>query len=137
MQCSKPEWISTLTALGPLIIGIFGIAVAIAGAALARAQYVLAKRKRADDLFDRRYDFYQRLRAAWMDTGVGAPEDSDPAVYIEDVVSLAEEASFLFGADIEAHIYSLVGPGHQGSQFFPDESFVEPFRKYLSLERGP
>lgn len=133
MDCSQSELGRTLIMLSTPVLGFLGLAVALAGAVIATAQYRLAERRRKDELFDRRYAFYQRLRAAWLETGTGASPDQDPSVDILDLTSFAEEASFLFGRDIADHIYSLAGPGHQGVPWVPDESFIEPFRKYLAL----
>ncbi|HWR04115.1 MAG TPA: hypothetical protein VN419_08840, partial [Humidesulfovibrio sp.] len=109
----------------------------IAGAAVAisYANYILAKQKRADDLFDRRFAFYKRLEGYWMSTGRWASKDTDPYPDIETLISFADEASFLFSDSICKHIVNLPTSGHRGSPFFPDDDFVKPFREYLRLER--
>jgi hypothetical protein len=122
------SWITlAAAALSPII--------AIAGVAFAHGNIRLARRRRDDELFDRRYEFYQRLRSMWLQTGNGAPHDSDPSVDIEDLIPIAEEAGFLFDDAIAQHVLSLAGDGHSGHPDFPDEWFVTPFRPYLSLER--
>jgi hypothetical protein len=110
--------------------GLLTPAIAIAGAWVAVASHRLARRKRKDDLFDRRYEFYKRVRDWWLSTA--APEA--PVVDVEDVFPLTEEAGFLFGKDIAQHILSLEGKRHPGSPFFPDDEFTKPFLKYLRFE---
>ncbi len=96
-------------------------------------QYRLAAKRRKDDLFDRRYEFYRQVRSMWLNTGNGAPPGQRPWLDIKDLIPVSEEASFLFGQDIAQHICSLADKKHDGSPFFPDDDFVKPFRKYLSL----
>ena len=121
------DWIGILSAsLTPTI--------AVAALILGILQYRLAKQRRNDDLFDRRYAFYDRLRTIWLSTGTGAPDGHDPSVDVLDLVPLAEEASFLFGQDIVDHVLSLEGPGHSGHPDFPNDDFIAPFRKYLSFD---
>jgi hypothetical protein len=105
--------------------------VAIVSIAFTWRQYCLDKKKREDDLFDRRYDFYQKIRTAWISTH---PHNSNKDWTIEDWIPFAEESQFIFGKDIANHILSFAGKHHQGSPFFPDDKFVEPFQKYLKLK---
>lgn len=123
---SAPTWIQWLAAfLTP--------AIAIAGIVIGTLNYLHTRRKRQDDLFDRRYEFYKRVRDWWLTTGTGAAPGSDPIVGVEDVVPIAEEARLLFGKDVAQHILSLEGKGHSGSPFFPDQDFTKPFERYLRL----
>lgn len=101
--------------------------VAIGGLVIAVLNYRHAHRKRKDDLFDRRYEFYRRLRDWWLRTA----EPDQPLVDAEDVIPIAEEARLLFGEDIAQHILSLAGKAHSGSPFFPNDDFTRPFDKYL------
>ena len=126
MTGGTPRWVEVLQALLTPTIAIAGIGVGV-------LNYLLARRRRMDELFDRRYAFYQRVRRMWMSTGVGAPEDMDPEVYAEDLVPMAEEARLLFGKDVAQHIMSLAGPGHQGHPDFPNDAFTAPFERYLRL----
>jgi hypothetical protein len=94
MTGQLPLWVSVLAAL-------LTPAVAVAAALIAYFNYQMAKRKRSDDLFDRRYAFYKNFRGAWLSTGTGTHPDEDPGLdVIEDLAPLADEASFLFGDDI-------------------------------------
>lgn len=126
-----PDPIRAWIAIGAAILSPV---VAVAGLGFALGNFQLAKRRRNDELFDRRYEFYQRLRSMWLRTGRAAPPGHDPEVYTEDLIPIAEEARFLFGEEIADHVLGLVGKGHQGHPDFPDEWFVKPFRPYLSLE---
>jgi hypothetical protein len=110
-------------------INVPSIAISVAACYISYLAFNLAKKRREDDLFDRRYEFYKSVRDAWLST---ADPETGPR-FIEDWIPIAEEASFLFGSDIEDHLVSLDGRRHNGSPSFPNEDFVEPFRKYLTL----
>lgn len=118
-----PHWITILAALLTPIIAIFGLLI-------AGFQLRNNIRLKENALFDRRYVFYQRVRNYWLET---AREDNPEPSY-EDLIPVAEEASFIFGKDISSHILSLADKRHTGSPCFPDEDFVKPFRKYLVLK---
>lgn len=107
--------------------------IALVGMGIGILSYLLARRKRMDDLFNRRYEFYKRVRDWWLSTGTGAPSDRNPDIDLEDLIPIAEEAGFLFGDDIAQHILSLDKAGHSGSPFFPNEDFSKPFGRYLRL----
>jgi hypothetical protein len=128
LETMEPAELTTLAAAALTPI------VALVGLIYAYANLRLATRRRQDELFDRRYQFYQRLRSIWLSTGSGAPNDDDPSVYIEDLIPIAEEAGFIFDRTIVDHVLSLEGDGHTGHPDFPDEAFVAPFRPFLSLE---
>ncbi len=117
----------------PVLSALLTPTIAVAGIVIAVLNYLHARRKRKDDLFDRRYRFYRRVRAWWLTTGTGAAPGEVPFVDLEDVIPIAEEARLLFGKDIERHILNLVGPGHSGSPFFPNSEFTKPFDKYLRV----
>jgi len=106
------------------------LALTIAGLLFAGLQCWLAFKRRKDDLFDRRYAFYLKIRAAWLST----QDESQASADIEDLIPLAEEAGFIFGPDISKHIMSLENARHDGSQFFPNDDFIKPFEKYLRLK---
>ena len=117
-----PAWVNITSAL-------LAPTIAIVALFLGVLNYRLSARRRRDDLFDRRYRFYQQVRDAWLSTADPSTRPPD----IEDWIPIAEEASFLFGSDIADHLVSLDGRKHSGSPFFPNDNFVEPFRKYLTL----
>lgn len=105
--------------------------VAIIGVIIASVQVWLAFKKRKDDLFERRYDFYQKLENMWL-----ATRDYENPSYpdVEDLIPWASRAEFLFGGDIADHILTLEEKHHNGSPYFPDDDFVKPFKKYLVLK---
>jgi hypothetical protein len=104
-------------------IGIFAIFI-------AWLQYDNNRKKRKNDLFDKRYEFYQRFRNWWLAAAGSETVSTD----IETLIPIAEEAFFLFGNDISQHILSLEGEIHTGSPFFPNSDFSKPFEKHLKLQ---
>ena len=102
--------------------------IAVFGLLFTWFQFVLAKKKRKDDLFNLRYEFYKNISKIWVSTC--NPET--PPLDIIDLIPLAEKASFLFGKDISAHIISLENKTST-NPFFPDGDFSKPFVKYLKL----
>jgi hypothetical protein len=86
------------------------------------------KRKRRDDLFKLRFEFYKKISNAWISTF----HTDIPEFDIVDLIPIAEEAEFLFGKDIQKHILSLENKRAK-HDLFPDDNFSEPFRKYLKL----
>ncbi len=95
--------------------------VAILGTVFLGLNWRTNEKKRKNELFDRRYDFYKNLRQIYLDQDLkhGSLDWSDWAPF-------AEEASFLFGDDIAKHIMSLETKHHGGFHFFPDENFIAP-----------
>jgi hypothetical protein len=90
--------------------------------------YVLSRKRRSDDLFDRRYSYYERVKERWL-----ATQSDGRTLDQEDCIEMAEEATFLFGNDVHRHVVGLADRRRTGSPFFADEDFVKPFRKYLNL----
>ncbi|GGW81488.1 hypothetical protein [Salegentibacter mishustinae] len=86
------------------------------------------RRKRKDDLFKLRFEFYKKISNAWTSTYNKNNSEFD----IVDLTPVAEEAEFLFGKDIQKHILSLENKRAK-HDLFPDDNFSEPFRKYLKL----
>ena len=87
------------------------------------------KKKRKDDLFKLRFDFYKRVSSAWTSTF----DRNNPEFDIVDLIPISEEAEFLFGKDIRKHILSLENKRAK-HDLFPDENFSAPFHKYLRLK---
>ncbi|WP_264529314.1 hypothetical protein [Flavobacterium sp. N502540] len=102
--------------------------VAIFGLLFTWLQFILAKKKRKDDLFNLRYEFYKDISNIW--TSTCNPEM--PPLDIVDLIPLAEKGNFLFGKDISSYIISLENKT-ANRPFFPDEDFTKPFVKYLKL----
>lgn len=103
--------------------------IAIVGLAFTYFQWKTSEQSRQNALFDRRYEFYCRIREAYL----SQHNPNTPPLDIEDWIPLSEEAGFLFGDEIEDLILSLPDRPLEGSSFFPNEWFVSPFRKYLRL----
>lgn len=120
-------WIEVLAALLTPVVAIAGLWIGI-------ANYRLAVRRRKDELFDRRYAFYRKVRDMWMCTGSGAGPDERPSFDWDDIEPFAHEALFLFGKDIADHLRSYAGKEFRGMPGVPDEEFAEPFMKYLRFE---
>ena len=102
--------------------------VCLLGLLIAGLQVYLTYKKRKDDLFNLRYEFYKNASNIW--TSTCNPET--PPLDIIDLIPLAEKASFLFGEDIFKHIISLENKTAT-NPFFPEEDFSKPFVKYLKL----
>ena len=107
--------------------------VAVLAFALSLFNLWFARSQRRDSLFSIRYDFYQRFRDRWLQTGHGAPEGHQPWRDGLDLIPFAEEARFLFGREVAKFIESLSDKQHDGDPSFPNDDFVKPFRKYLTL----
>jgi len=103
--------------------------IAILGLLFAWLQWRTNEKKRQNELFNLRYDFYQRVRKAYL----SQHDETNPPILAEDWIPLAEEARFLFGKDIEKHISSFADKEVSGHPDFPDDWFVKPFEKYLKL----
>lgn len=122
MSCER-DWVDIFKALLTPTIALFGVIISL-------LQWLANVAKRKNELFDKRYEFYNRIKDAWLSTASPEGQGFD----IVDLVPIAEEAYFLFGDDVSKHIISLAGKIHNGSPFFPDSDFTKPFEKYLRLK---
>ena len=122
-MCAEKSWVDIFQAL-------LTPTIAIAGVLIGYYQWRNNEYKRQNELFDKRFEFYKKSCDAWLATG--NPDAQSPDV--EDLIPISEEAKFLFGDDIALHILSLEGKSHNGSPFFPNIDFSEPFYKYLRLK---
>lgn len=132
-QLPKDASLDTNTIIS-LCCAVISTTIAASVALLTFANYKLAKRRRKDELFDRRYKLYQEVRALWLATGGDTPEEHQIDLDVDCIMPVAEEAGFLFGDDVVKHIYSLSGKRHRGRLGFPEDDFIEPFKKYLKFE---
>ena len=111
-------------ALAPVLIS-FGVAY------IAFQQWRTAEKKRRQDLFDKRYDFFRRI---WK---IYERQIVEPALYPplddSDVLDLVHEAEFLFGSDIVDHLFELPKNIKKGCLEY--DWFSKPFHKYLALEK--
>jgi len=117
MFVETAEWfVKWAGAFGGLSVYIFGY-----------IQLHLARKKRTDDLFVTRYNFYKRIRSYWESTTYLVRAD-------EHILNeFAEEAYFLFHEDIYDHIRSLKGKCFVQDKRFPNNSFTGPFISYLKI----
>ena len=103
--------------------------IAIVGIYLVWRQWQTSEKSRQNELFDRRYAFYVRLKEAYL----RQHDESQPPLGAEDWLPFAEEAGFLFGKDIRDHVHKIADSPVEGSPFIPNDWFVKPFEKYLRL----
>lgn len=102
--------------------------VAILGSLFTGLQFKLARKKRKDDLFNLRYEFYRNLSRIWIATN----NRENPELGITDLIPIAEKANFLFGKEISKHVLSLEDK-RASHDLFPDDDFSKPFERYLKL----
>lgn len=121
---SLPIWAQWFAALTVPIVALVGLALGV-------LNYYLAQKRRHDDLWSRRFDFYIRLKAIYLDTFPGSEEDWDEN--FEIIANYADEARFLFGEDIRVHVLKLAATGNEKHPTIQDDDFEEPFRKYLVI----
>mgnify|MGYP005830311103 CR=1 FL=1 len=91
-------------------------------------QFVHSLKKRKDDLFRLRYQFFERLSKVWLETHHLENNTLDKV----DLIPIVTEANFLFGNDITKHIYTLENKRASNGLFLEDD-FCKPFKKYLKL----
>jgi len=118
------DWVDILSAL-------LVPTVAVIGSCIAFLQWRTNELKRKQDLFDRRYAYYQQVRKIYF-----AVASSERPTDETDFFDLAEEASFLFGDDVAKHIVSIADRKipEQVRHGIMDDWFVQPFKKYLELK---
>lgn len=109
-----------------VVVSYIALVVAAFSLLVSVFQFVLAMRKRKDDLFIMRYNFYQKLSKKWLETYDASDLEQT------DLIPYVEESYFLFGKDISKHIMSLE---HKNAcnPFFVESEFSKPFDKYLKL----
>lgn len=113
---------------GNVYLAITTITVAISGVIFTGLQVYIAHKKRKDDLFNLRYEYYKKVSKIWIDSYI----ENQPLEFM-DLLQIAEKADFLFGKDIRKHILSLADK-KASHDSFPDDDFSKPFHKYLKLK---
>lgn len=116
--------------------------VAIVGLIFAGLQCWLAFKKRKDDLFNKRWDFYCKAKKQFISEFfdlIGGKEIGTLEKSVKNWIDhYADEARFLFGPDIESHVRSLpdkIVKKKEGNVFEdPVRTFRKPFEKYLGLK---
>lgn len=112
------------------IINLFATpAIAAAVAGISWMNWRTAERKRQQDLFDKRYDFYLRMKKIYEDF-VFNEVDAD----YDDIDRWRTEAKFLFGQQLADHVASIPEyvEKHPGCHHL--RWFSEPFDRYLMLK---
>ena len=113
-----PVWIQTANAL--VLPGL-----AVAGGFVAWLQWRTNERKRRQDLFDRRFEFYRRALSAY--TEFHSDRHGSTEAWEFELFNI--EAGFLFGPDIVEHLKTY---SHRSNKY--DAAwFARPFAKYLRL----
>ena len=109
--------------------------VAVIGIVIGILNYQLARRKRKDELFDRRYKFYKGFEKLWKTTGLESDGATRMSLEWDDIAPWAQEAYFLFGGDIAKHLESYEGKSYdQKLAWVPDSELAKPFKKYLCFK---
>ena len=112
-----------------IFLSIVTGSLAIIGTLITILQFRLARKKRKDDLFKLRYEFYKKISRGWLETS----NKDNPPWDVIDLIPASQEAYFLFGEDIRKHILSLDNERASHDQF-PEDDFNAPFDKYLKLD---
>lgn len=111
--------------------------VAIVGIFIGVMNYLLALRRRKDELFDRRYKFLKDFEELWKTTGSESEGASRPFLEWDDIEPWAQEAYFLFGKEIVEHVKSYEGKANDRTLLWvPDAVLAKPFEKYLCFEKA-
>lgn len=120
-MCEPEYWIKILSALLTPTIALIAVYV-------AWQQWRTAERKRRQDLFDRRYEFFSGMWGMFSDPIVN-PEARP--LDVEDLLDYTHEAELLFGKDIVKHIFEIPDRQKKGSLDY--DWFIKPFKKYMQL----
>lgn len=98
--------------------------IAIAGGIIAWLQWQTNERKRTQELFDRRYEFYKRALGAYEEFHSDKNGSTEPWEFDY----FYTEAGFLFGDDIVDHLKNFGSNPKRNLAWF-----ARPFSKYLRL----
>jgi len=131
MTAQAPEWIQIFSAL-------LTPTIAIAGIGIAWLQWCTAERRRKQDLFEKRWEFFNRARKVYEEGLRASDEDKPPSdgyiYHTEDFQYLADEAAFLFGPDIEALIWGFGNHFGESATTRDLSWYVTPFKKYMVMK---
>lgn len=114
----------------------WGSIVAALAALIAYMQWLTTEKKRKQDLFEKRYEFYQKLK----DIYYSLDDKSRPVSYcqIEDICGLMSKAEWLFGNDLKVAINDLqcseCDEIDKSLDVLPDK-LEKVFFKYMKIER--
>jgi len=133
-----------------ILSGLLSVAVLV----ISYLQWHLAKRKRKDDLFKLRYEFYKKITEYIKDAslidhtkGYEYPFEVFWEYHIEFVENIIIEAKFLFGINIANYLREYMDDSNLKSTFkkcklqhegdfpwIPPLEFTKQFEKYLTLK---
>lgn len=124
MTVQLPTWIMYINALA-IAIG------AIAASVLGILSYRLQRRKRIDELFDRRFAFYKKLMSVVLNPSLdGSAAGQEKIAHTLRINQW--EARFLFGEDMGRHLVAIADKYTNGEDILRDE-IDGPFLKYMQL----
>ena len=99
-------------------------------------QLNINEKKRKQDLFEKRYQFYEKLKDVYY--SLDDPNKNVPHIQIEDISKLLPEALWLFGEDMRLAINNLEGREFdiedKQLEKLPDE-IERIFDKYMRIEK--
>lgn len=117
-----------------LLTALLTPTIAVVGVWIGLASHCLLKRKRKDELFDRRFRFYKDFEKLWKSTGEELLGKAHISLEWDDLAPWVQEAYFLFGKDIANHIKSYEGKSYNSPlTWVPDSDFAKPFHQYLKF----
>ncbi len=115
-------WIDIFTALLTPTIAI-GVMV------IAFLQWQTAENLRKQQLFDKRYAFFNRI---WGMFSAHIYDPNTAPLETQDLLDYIDEAGFLFGKDIKNHLLAMPKKQKEDSLNYP--WFSAPFAKYMNLK---
>ncbi len=125
MTCGDLEWwVKTANGAATPII-------AAAVAFIAWMNWRTAELKRQQDLFDKRFDFYLRMKKLYEALVFDREERFEPDY--DDIDRWYTEAKFLFGKELADHVGSIPDYVTEHPNFHNLSWFNKPFDRYLML----
>jgi len=112
-----------------LLTALLTPTIALIAVYIAWQQWRTAEMKRKQNLFEKRYAFFQQMWHFYA--GHIQNPEKVPPTFEEDLIDYVHEAEFLFGDDIIKHIFQI--PKNQGKQSLDYDWFSKPFKKYMKL----
>ena len=100
--------------------------IAIAVAIIAFMQWRTAEKKRKQELFDKRYFFYNNVFQLFYQK-----QTQNKNVTVEDLLPYANEAMFLFDKKLSDHVMSIMQYSKKDLNY---DWFNKPFLKYLKMK---
>jgi len=117
------DWIDVLSSLLTPTVALIAVYI-------ASRQWSTSENKRKQDLFDKRFNFYQRVWGVYSQP----IENGGIVNFITDIdiLEYVNEAQFLFGEEIVEHLFLI--PDKQKENCVDYDWFSEPFKKYMQLK---